>query len=128
MASNIIFSETEKSFIKDNFPAYFHKEAHYFNIVKNNNVIGYYGVISYDYEVCEAFLMFKSFKGKVLSKDFFLSLFEHLYSLGYREVLTWTKWDKIIKLFSHFTKFGIYRTKCPSWDKDPTKTWYIMRS
>jgi hypothetical protein len=124
----ITFHEINSTEIKDKYPTYFHKKARYFNIAKNNNNIGYYGVISYDYEVCEAFLMFKSFKGKVLSKEFFLSLFEHLYSLGYREVLTWTKWDKLIKLFSHFTKFGIYKTRCPAWDNDPSKTWYIMRT
>ena len=69
------FEEIDKSEIRQKYPTYFHEKARYFNIVKNNNNIGYYGVISYTNKVCEAFLMFKSFKGKVLSRDFFVYLF-----------------------------------------------------
>lgn len=123
----ITFQEIDKSEIKDKYPTYFHEKARYFNITKNNNNIGYYGIISYSNKVCEAFLMFKSFKGKVLSKGFFVSLFSHLFSLGYKEIYTWTKWDKLIRLFDHFSQFGICKTGCPEWDKDPTKTWYIRK-
>jgi hypothetical protein len=124
----ITFHEISVTEIKDKYPSYFHKQARYFNILKSNNNIGYYGVISYNDKICEAFLMFKSFKGKVLSRDFFIFLFEHLSSLGYKEVYTWTKWDRLIKLFSHFEKFGVCKTACPAWDTDPTKTWYIKRT
>jgi hypothetical protein len=65
--------------------------------------------------------------------------------LGYREIWTWTKWDRLIKLFARFEKLGIEKTECPPWDKEArvaplpsigpfskvgphqTKTWFIKR-
>jgi len=123
----MIFKEIESSEIKKSYASYFHEKARYFAINKRNDFLCYYGIIDITDEIGEAFLMFKSFNSKVLSKEFFLSLFDHLTKLGYKEIYTWTKWDKLIKLFSHFNRFGIEKVNYPEWDKDPSKTWFLKR-
>jgi len=70
----------------------------------------------------------KSFSRKVLTKEFFINLFSHAFSLGFKELYTWTRWDRLIKLFEHFTGYGIEKTSPPVWDNDLTKCWYIKRS
>ena len=133
------YLETHPLEIREKYRHYYHEKARYFRIARNAIPVGYYGIIPYDDKTCEAFLMFKSFQGKVLSRDFFIALFNHSFSLGYKEIYTWTKWDRLIKLFGHFKKFGIEPTNCPPWDKDwldptkaggdpcETKTWFVRR-
>jgi len=129
----IHFTEIDAHRIREAWPSYFHERARYFQIVKDGKVLCGYGIITRASDVGEAFLMMKSFQGKVLSKGFFMALFAHAGSLGYGELWTWTKWDRLIKLFRHFKtegrlpKFGIEKTGCPPWDNNPTKTWFIKR-
>lgn len=121
------FIETSPDFIFENYPSYVHPCAQYFRIDQKNKKLCYYGVIKHSDKVCEAFLMFKSFNGKVLTKQFFISLFDHCFSLGFKEVYTWTQWDRLARLFEHFQKIGIVRTYPHIWDKDETKFWFVKR-
>jgi hypothetical protein len=143
------FVETNKEEIKEIYPSSFHEKARYFKATRNGKTLCFYGIINRTddqarlnqagLDTCEAFLMMGTFQGRVLSKGFFFSLFNHLFSLGYREIWTWTKWDRLIKLLARFEKLGIEQAQCPTWDKGPTvgslskvdlrqtKTWFIKR-
>jgi hypothetical protein len=140
----INFVEINKEEIRKTYPASFHEKARYFKAMRNGQALCFYGIIDQTddqarLDACEAFLMMGTFQGRVLSKGFFLSLFRHLFFLGYREIWTWTKWDRLIKLFARFEKLGIEQAECPPWDTgskaaslanvDPrqTKTWFIKR-
>ena len=123
----ILFEEVDQSVIVNHYPSYVHGKARYFKIIKNNKTLCFYGVIAHTQETGEAFLMMKTFNGKVLSKGFFEALFAHADSLGNKELRTWTKWDRLIKLFAHFEGLGITKTDSPFWDEDPLKTWFIKR-
>jgi len=131
---DIHFVEVSAFEIRKNHPSYFHEQTRYFKAVKDGKALYLYGVISRTEQAGEAFLMMKTFNGKVLSKGFFVALFAHVFSLGYREVWTWTKWDRLIKLFARFERFGIKKTGSPPWDNNsPTKTskvdplWFIKK-
>ena len=123
----ILFEEVDQSVIVNHYPSYVHGKARYFKIVKNNKTLCFYGVIAHTQETGEAFLMMETFNGKVLSKDFFVSLFAHAFSLGYKELHTWTKWDRLIKLFRRFEGLGITKTDSPFWDEDSLKIWFMKR-
>jgi hypothetical protein len=132
---DIYFVEVGALQIREHYPSYFHEKACYFKAMKDGKTLCLYGIISRSETTGEAFLMMKTFNGiegrppKVLSKGFFVSLFAHVFSLGYKEIYTWTKWERLKKLFCHFKRFGIETTSCPPWgkDSDPTKTWFIKR-
>ena len=122
------FEEVGMSGIMNSYPSYVHEQARYFKAIRNGKTLCFYGIIAHTDEVCEAFLMMKTFNGRVLSKGFFVCLFAHAFSLGYREVWTWTKWDRLIKLFTRFERFGIKKTGSPPWDNNsPTKTWFLKK-
>lgn len=123
----MIFKEIDSSEIKQSYASYFNEKARYFMINKNTDFLCYCGIIDINDEVGEAFLMFKSFNGKVLSKELFLSLFDHFKKLGYKETYTWTTIPAWVRLFSHFNRFGLEKVNCPEWDKDPSKTWFVKR-
>ena len=137
---DIHFIEVSPHEIIKNHPGYFHGQARYFKAMKDGKALCLYGVISRTEQTGEAFLMMKTFQGKVFTKGFFIALFAHVFSLGYKEVWTWTTWDRLIKLLGHFKKFGIEKTACPSWENEPrlapaeagvdphsTKTWFLKR-
>ena len=65
------FEEVGMSGIMNSYPSYVHEQARYFRITKGNKTICFYGIIAHTDEVCEAFLMMKTFNGRVLSKGFF---------------------------------------------------------
>jgi hypothetical protein len=150
----INFVEINKEEIRKTYPASFHEKARYFKAMRNGQALCFYGIIDQtddqtclnheSLDACEAFLLMGTFQGRVLSKGFFLSLFHHLFSLGYRQVWTWTKWERLIKLLTRFEKLGIEQAQCPPWDTEPvaplptvgllpkvgphhTKTWFIKR-
>jgi hypothetical protein len=124
-----IFNEVSPYFINEYYKKYFHPNARYFEIIKNNKIICYYGIIKISKDICEAFWLIGTFNGKVFSKQFFIELFTHLFSIGYSETYTWisNKHNKLIRLFEGFKKFGIEKTECPFWDNDKTKIWFIRR-
>lgn len=123
----INFSKIDKQEIKEKYIQYFHEDAVYFQANKNDIPLCIYGVIDRHHGKGEAFLMLKSFYKKVLTKEFFYELFKHAFSLGFKELYTWTQWDRLIKLFDHFGAYGIEKTSPPVWDKDVTKCWFIKR-
>lgn len=123
----IAFEKIDKQEIKEKHPSYFHEDAIYFQVKKNGFPLCMYGIIDRQDSIGEAFLMLKSFSGKVFTKEFFHELFNHACSLGFKELYTWTNWDRLIMVFEHFIKFGIERTLPPTWDNDETKHWYIKR-
>lgn len=120
----ITFEEIDKSDVKEKYSKYFHNDARYFKALKNNNTICFYGVIEYSNNECEAFLALDSFKGKVLTKDFFISLFKHIESIGFNKLYTWTDWMGMRRILE---KFGCVQSKSPYWDDDKTKTWFVKR-
>ena len=130
---DIHFVEVSPHEIIKSYPSYFHEKARYFKAIKvdgrlpDDKPLCFYGIISRTEHAGEAFLMMKTFNGKVLSKGFFVSLFHHVFSLGYKEIYTWTKWNRLIELFRRFKRFGIEETGCPPWDKDASKTWFIRK-
>jgi hypothetical protein len=113
--------------IREHYPSYSHEKGRYFKAIKDGKTLCLYGIISRNETTGEAFLMMQTFQGKVLSKEFFMALFDHAFSLGYKEVWTWTKWDRLIKLFARFEGLGITKTDSPFWDETPFKTWFIKR-
>ena len=124
----ILFEEVDQSVIVNHYPSYVHGKARYFKIIKNNKTLCFYGVIAHTQETGEAFLMMKTFNGvegrppKVLSKGFFVALFAHAFSLGYKELWMWTKWDRLIKLVVHFAAVGRKRTEPTFSDKRVSRT------
>jgi hypothetical protein len=145
LAPGTCFIEVNKEEIRKTYPAYYHEQARYFKAKKKGQTLCFYGIIHRTKVSCEAFLMMGTFQGRVLSKGFFLALFHHLFSLGYREIWTWTKWDRLIRLLARFEKLGIQEAECPPWDIEAkvaplprvgslsqvdrcqTKTWFIKR-
>jgi hypothetical protein len=140
----INFIEVNKDEIRKIYPSYFHEQARYFKVMRNGQALCFYGIIDQTddqarLDACEAFLMMGTFQGRVLSKGFFLSLFRHLFSLGYKEIWTWTKWDRLINLLARFEKLGIQQAEYPPWDTEAkigplpnvgprqAKTWFIKR-
>jgi len=123
---DICFAEVSPVYVREAWPSYFHERARYFRIMKGGKPLCFYGVITRASDVGEAFLMIKTFQGKVLSKEFFMALFAHAGSLGYKELWTWTKWDRLINLFRRFRRLGIEEAGCPPWDKGVRKTWFVM--
>jgi len=124
---DIYFVEVGALQIREHYPSYFHEKARYFKAIKNGKTLCLYGIISWSETTGEAFLMMRTFKGKVLSKEFFMALFAHAFSLGYKEVWTWTRWDRLIKLFARFGVLGITKTDSPFWDETPLKTWFVKK-
>lgn len=123
----ITFEEIDRHIIQKKYPNHFHEKARYFQAVKDKRNLCIYGLISYNENIGEAFLIMNSFVGKVFSKDYFISLFNHSFGLDFKEIYTWTKWAKLIRTFEHFKSFGIEKTTCPPWDNDETKTWFMKR-
>lgn len=123
----ITFEEIDKSQIYSSHNQHYDDNARYFNVIKNNKLLCIYGVVTRNNNKGEAFWILDSFNGKVLTKSFFNSLFKHAFYLGYKELYTWTRCERLKSLFEHFKKFGIEKTDCPSWDTDETKTWFIKR-
>jgi len=123
----ITFEEIEKMEIYTNHNNHYHDDARYFNVVKNNKFLCIYGLISREQDVGEAFWILDTFSKRVLSKTFFYYLFNHLFSLGYKEIYTWTRCKKLINIFVYFSNFGIEEVSPPKWDSDETKTWFMRR-
>lgn len=123
----ITFQPIDKHEIYSSHNNCYHDDARYFNVIKDEHTLCIYGVISHDNQIGEAFWITNSFSDKVFSKKFFHCLFNHLFSLQYKEIYTWTRCPRLINVFSHFNNFGIEKVSCPAWDNDPTKTWF-MRS
>ncbi len=123
----MIFKEIDSSEIKKSYASYFHEKARYFMINKNTDVLCYYGIIDITDEIGETFFICNSFNGKILSKGFILSLFDHACNLGYKELYTWSKWDRLINFCSYLKKYGIEKTSIPEWDKDASKSWFVKR-
>lgn len=123
----ITFQEIEKMEIYTLHNNHYHEDARYFNVLKTNKFLCIYGLVSRTEEVCEAFWILDSFSKKTLSKTFFHYLFNHLFSLGFKEFYTWTRCNKLINIFGHFSNFGIEEVHAPMWDRDETKTWFMKR-
>lgn len=123
----INFQEIPKDEIYISHNNHYHDDARYFGITKNHIPMCIYGVISRSDKTSEAFWILDSFSKKVLTKEFFQHLFNHLFSLGYEKVYTWTRCKKLINVFDHFKKLGIERSECPAWDCDESKTWFMKR-
>lgn len=121
------FQEIDKSEIYHNHNSCYHDDAIYYQISKNDKQLCIYGVITRNNNIGEAFWIMNSFSNKVFCKNFFYGLFNHLFSLQYKEIFTWTRCKRLINIFSHFKDLGIEKTECPEWDNDQTKTWFIKR-
>lgn len=123
----ITFEEIDKSEVVDKYKNCFDEDVRYFKVIKGKCILCIYGLVSRGNKVIETFWVTESFHNRVFTKSFFVSLFKHAFSLGYTELYTWTRWEKLIDVFGHFKSFGIEKTECPPWDKDETKTWFIKR-
>ncbi len=123
----IAFQEIDKSEIYSSHNNHYDDNARYFKINKDNEPLCIYGVLTRDNNIGEAFWILDSFNDRVLSKKFFSHLFKHCFSLGYKEMYTWTRCERLKSVFSHFEKFGIEKIEFPSWDSDETKTWFMKR-
>lgn len=123
----MIFKEIAKSEIYNKLNQYYHDDAVYYQISKKDIPLCIYGIIKRHDKIGEAFWIMDSFNGKVFSKNFFLCLFNHIFSLKYNEMYTWTRCKRLINIFSHFQEMGIEKVNCPQWDNDETKTWFVKR-
>lgn len=120
----INFTEIPRSEIYTTHNNHYHDDARYFEIKRDQKPLCIYGVISHGHGVAETFWILNSFNKNVLNKTFFMQLSDHLFSLGFQEVYTWTRCKKLTNVFGHFNNFGIEKTDCPTWDNDTTKTWF----
>jgi hypothetical protein len=123
----IKFTEIPKSEIYTTYNTHYRDDARYFQIYKENKPLCIYGVLSRGEGVGEAFWVLNSFNKNVLTKKFFENLFNHLFSLDFKEIYTWTRCKKLTNVFCHYNKFGIEKIDFPYWDKDETKTWFLKR-
>lgn len=123
----ITFEAMDKSEIYSSHNAHYDDNARYFKVFKDNQPLCIYGVLSRDGNVGEAFWILDSFEDNVLSKKFFNHLFKHCFSLGYKELYTWTRCERLRSVFRRFEKFGIEQIDFPSWDHDESKTWFMKR-
>lgn len=123
----ITFEEINKSEIYSSHNTHYDDNARYFKINKDDELLCIYGVLTRDNNIVEAFWILDSFNGRVLSKKFFNHFFKHCFSLGYKEMYTWTRCERLTSVFRHFEKFGIEKIYYPSWDNDETKTWFMKR-
>lgn len=123
----MIFEIIDKSEIYENYNQHYYENAIYYNIKKGDKVLCKYGIIPYDHGFAEAFWILDSFDKNVLSKNFFSSIFNHSFSLGYKVICTWTRCNKLISVFEHYKRIGIEAMPSPFWDDDPTKFWFMKR-
>ncbi len=123
----MIFKEIDKSEIYTNHNSCYHDDAKYYTISKNGKQLCIYGVIAREDGVGEAFWIMDSFNDRVFCKTFFIALFNHLFSLQYKKVYTWTRCKRLINIFGKFNSFGIEKIDFPLWDVDQTKTWFMKR-
>jgi hypothetical protein len=122
------FEEVNPQEIKESYPKYFHENARYFQVMKNDDFLCYYGIINYEDQKCETFWILSSFNGHVITRGMILSLMNHILSLGFKEIYTWSAWERVIRIFDRLKKFKIEKTGAPFWDKDPSKTWFVRRA
>lgn len=120
----MIFEKIDKSIIYEIHNHCFFEEATYYNIIKGDQVLCIYGLFPRSSDISELFWITESFHDKVFSKTFFMSLIKHSFSLGYKEIYTWTRCEKLMMVLNHFNKLGIEKTSSPSWDSDETKVWF----
>ncbi len=123
----IQFKEIDKLEIYSSHNNHYDDNARYFKINKDGNPLCIYGVLTRENNIGEAFWILNSFNDRVLSKNFFNNLFKHCFSLGYKEIYTWTRCERLKSVFGHFKKFGIEEIEFPAWDSDETKTWFMKR-
>lgn len=121
------FTELPKSEIYTTYNTHYHDDARYFKIDKEDKPLCIYGVLSRGDGIAEAFWVLNSFNKNVLTKTFFENLFNHLFSLDFKEIYTWTRCKKLTNVFGHYNNFGIEKIGCPAWDRDETKTWFMKR-
>lgn len=123
----ITFEPMDRSEIYSSHNNHYDDNARYFKIFKDGQLLCIYGVLSRDENIGEAFWILDSFEGNVLSKKFFNYLFKHCFSLGYKQMYTWTRCDRLRSVFKRFEKFGIKKIDYPTWDNDESKTWFMKR-
>lgn len=124
----ITFEEIDKNDIYHTYNNHYFDDARYFNVIKNDKLLCIYGIRDRNYDILEAFWILPSFNKNILNKRLFNSLFNHCFSLGYKYIFTWSRCEKLINVFSHFSKFGIEKLSSPPpWDDDTTKTWFMKR-
>jgi hypothetical protein len=123
----IEFKEMDKFEIYSSHNNHYDENAKYFKILKGTQPLCIYGILKRNDGIGEAFWILDSFEKDVLSKKFFNDLFKHCFSLGYKEMYTWTRCGKLENVFGHFKKLGIEKIDYPTWDKDETKTWFMKR-
>lgn len=123
----MIFVEVDKSEIYENHNDCYFENAVYYNVMRGDKLLCICGVLPLMDNVAEAFWVKNSFSKNVLSKSFFSSFFDNMFSLGYKALFTWTRCKKLISVFEHYRGIGIEKVGSPAWDKDPTKTWFMKR-
>lgn len=123
----ITFEEIDKLEIYSSHNNHYDDNARYFKIFKDDQLLCIYGVLSRDENIGEAFWILDSFEGNVLSKNFFNYLFKHCFSLGCKQIYTWTRCERLRSVFRRFEKLGIEKIDFPSWDNDESKTWFMKR-
>jgi len=117
-------------------PQYVRDDSTCFEILKNHTPVGLYGLIDHGIDPLtkvrqgEGFLtIFPAFRYRILSKGFFLKLFDHALESGFEVVYTWTRLPSWQKLLGRFRSLGIHRLdEPPPWDSDPTKVWFVKQS
>lgn len=123
----ITFTEIPSEQIYTTHNEHYFDQARYFQICDGDKSLCIYGVVAHSKITGEAFWVLDSFNKDVLSKKFFKDLFEHLFSLGFKVIYTWTRCKKLTNVFSHYKNLGIEKIGTPSWDNDESKTWFMKR-
>jgi hypothetical protein len=121
------FREVDKSEIYDNYNHHYRDNAIYYDIRDGDKSLCKYGFVPYSHGVAEVFWILDSFNKNVISKKLFSALFKHSFALGYKVLFTWTRCEKLIKVFEYYKRVGIEEVPPPAWDSDPTKTWFMKR-
>ncbi len=114
----LLFEPVDKHLIKEYANSYFHKDAIYFLIKKNNSVMGVFGVKKISKKAGEmTLLIFKNFKHKVLTKRTCQQFLDFSKSLGFVAVFLATQYQSMVKLCKRFGMQYLYDHNGESWYK-----------
>lgn len=123
------FKAIDPQEIKEGFPKLYREDTQYYSILKNGETSGIYGIIDRGNSIAETFMtVFEGYKYLVINKNSLFYMMSQPFSLGFKDIWTWTRWQSWIKLLQRFENEGVNpQLMPPSWDDDFTKIWFRKR-
>lgn len=104
---SIFFDPIEKDYVEKFFFEFFNNDGVFFEIISYYEEIGFYGIKTLTEKVCEISVYFSE-KGRwKITKEVVLKCLKFPFSLGFEKILIRTELEKMRRLLSKFSKYGV---------------------